>query len=303
MSEKKLIVVAGPTASGKTALSIELAKHFNTEIVSADARQFYQELKIGTAVPSDEELAAVKHHFIQSHSIEEHITAGQYEVMALECLDNIFKDKSIVVLVGGSGLFIKAVTKGFHETIAHDESRRQNLNQLLKKKGLKFLQNMLKKTDPKAYKNIDIKNSRRVIRAIEIKEATGKSSIDFKDEPLRKRSFDVLTVGIEWEREQLYERINKRVDLMLKAGLEAEVLSLKDSFHLTALQTVGYQEWQAFFKEECEKEEAVEMIKRNSRRYAKRQMTWFKKTENMQWFKANEHQKAIAHLEAQIKSA
>ena len=280
---KKLIVIGGPTASGKTSLAIDLALKLKTEIISADSRQFYKELNIGVARPSVEELNAVPHHFIAHRSVEEEYSAGQLARDALVKINELFRTKDYVVLVGGSGLFINAVTKGFHEDVKDDGALRKELELLFKNEGLEGLQVKLKAIDPEAYEIIDIQNPQRLQRAIERVVLSGKTHNELRQSDLEERQFEVHEFGIDWPREELYNRINRRVDIMMESGLLDEVKSVLNFKDLNALKTVGYKEVFDYLEGACSLEEAVEKIKQNTRRYAKRQLTWFRNKTGTIW--------------------
>lgn len=273
---KRLIVIEGPTASGKTALSIALAKHFSTVILSADSRQFYQELWIGTAKPSLEERDGIVHYFIDSHSIQEEFTAAQFEKAANEVLTTEFQQHDNIILVGGSGMFIDALCNGLDEIPANKELR-EALTLELEEKGLEILLEELKERDPEFYTQVDQKNPVRVLRAIEVIRLTGKTFTEMRKASKKEHPFEIVRFIIEHDREKLYERINLRVDLMMQQGLLAEVQNVYEFKHLNALRTVGYSELFDFLDGKTTLDEAVELIKQNSRRYAKRQLTWFRK--------------------------
>lgn len=279
-----LIVVIGPTAIGKTALGIKLAQHFNTNIISCDSRQFYKEMAIGTAVPSKEELAAAPHHFIQNISIHDTYSVGDFEREALAKLDELFTDNPVQVMVGGSGLFVNAILNGLDDFPDVDPSVREQLNQDLAEKGLPYLQNMLKELDPIHYEKVAIDNPQRVTRALEICIGTGKPYSSFLNVKQHSRNFTPIVIGLEADREKMYERINKRVDIMLDNGLLKEAQELYPHRDNNALQTVGYRELFAYFDNEFTLEFAIEEIKKNTRRFAKRQITWFKRTPDVMWF-------------------
>lgn len=279
-----LIVVIGPTAIGKTALGIKLAQHFNTNIISCDSRQFYKEMAIGTAVPSKEELAAAPHHFIQNISIHDTYSVGDFEREALAKLDELFTDNPVQVMVGGSGLFVNAILNGLDDFPDVDPSVREQLNQDLVEKGLPYLQNMLKELDPIHYEKVAIDNPQRVTRALEICIGTGKPYSSFLNVKQHTRNFTPIVIGLEADREKMYERINKRVDIMLDNGLLKEAQELYPHRDNNALQTVGYRELFAYFDNEFTLEFAIEEIKKNTRRFAKRQITWFKRTPDVMWF-------------------
>lgn len=297
---KTLILVVGPTAVGKTALSIELAKHFNTEILSCDSRQFYKETEIGTAKPTTEELAAAKHHFINSHSILDNYSVGDYERDALKKLDHLFGTKDTAIMVGGSGLYVKAICEGLDDFPAIDPNIRTKLNTQFEREGIEPLQQQLKELDPTYFDKVDIQNSQRIIRAIEVCIGTGKAYSSFTKSSSVKRPFNIIKVGLNQDRETLYGRINLRVDIMVKAGLVEEAKQLQHLQHLNALQTVGYQEFFSHFDSETTLEEAIELVKRNTRRYAKKQLTWFRKDTEIHWFETGENNKVIQFLEKQL---
>ena len=295
---KKLIVVAGPTASGKTALAIELAKHYQTEIISCDSRQVFREIEIGTAKPSEEELAQAKHHFINSHSIEDRFSAGDFEREGLKLLSALFQKYDNVIMVGGSGLYVRSLCHGLDSFQDIDASFREQLNVELETKGIEALQEELKVKDPLYYQEIDTSNSQRLIRALEICRGTGKPVSFFRTSTTNKRAFDIVKIGVELPRDVLYARVNHRVDLMVEAGLIEEAKALENRKHLNALQTVGYAELFAYFDGKYTKEEALELIKRNTRRYAKRQITWFNKEKGLVWMDVSKVQKVIDFIEA-----
>lgn len=286
MNSPTLIVIAGPTASGKTAAAIEVARHFGTVVVSADSRQFYREMSIGTAKPNAEELAAVKHYFINTLSITENYTSGKYEKQALELLNELFKSHKVVVLAGGSGLFIKAVCEGFDEFPDIDPQIRQRLNHELETNGLTHLQEKLKAADPDYYAQADINNPQRIARALEVFEGTGKPFSSFRKFTLNQRPFRILKFGLDLPREVLYNRINTRVDIMVKDGLVEEVRSLLPYRHLNSLNTVGYTEIFDYLDGKIDLPTAIELIKQNTRRFAKRQMTWFGRDKEIVWIDA-----------------
>ncbi|PKQ46021.1 tRNA (adenosine(37)-N6)-dimethylallyltransferase MiaA [Confluentibacter flavum] len=281
---KFLISIVGPTAIGKTALSIKLAQHFNTEIISADSRQFFKEMHIGTAAPTKEELAAIKHHFIHHKSIEEPYNVGAFEKDVLQCLETLFKTNNVVIMVGGSGLYIDAITKGLDDFPKVDSNIREILNSDLETKGLPFLQEQLKTLDETSYNNIAIDNPHRVIRALEICLGTGKPYSSFLSKDKAKRDFKTITIGLTADRPIIYNRINQRVEMMVQGGLLKEVESLLPYQHLNALNTVGYKELFNYFNGEWDLDFTISEIKKNTRRFAKRQLTWFKKDNSILWF-------------------
>ncbi|MGO3182235.1 MAG: tRNA (adenosine(37)-N6)-dimethylallyltransferase MiaA [Aequorivita sp.] len=293
-----LICVVGPTAIGKTALAIKLADFFSTEIISADSRQFYKEMTIGTAVPSKEELKAAQHHFIQNISIYDEYSVGDFERDALITLDNIFKDNPVAIMVGGSGLYVDAVVKGLDKFPEVSSDVRKQLNAELAENGIEALQEELKVKDPSYYEKVDIHNPHRLIRALEICRGSGKPYSSFLKRESARRNFETIFIGLTAERETIYSRINKRVDQMIVNGLLEEAESLYPHKELNALQTVGYRELFQYFDEKLTKEEAISEIKKNTRRFSKRQNTWFKKNENIHWF---DYQTDFANIAAFIK--
>ena len=281
---KYLISIVGPTAIGKTALSIKLAQHYNTEIISADSRQFFKEMNIGTAVPDEDELIAAKHHFIQQISIEQDYNVGTFERDAITQLDTLFKSYDIVIMVGGSGLYLDAVIKGLDDFPEVNPEIRIQLNDKLKTEGLETLQEQLKTLDEISYKTIALDNPHRVIRALEICIGTGKPYSTFLNHKKDVRNFKTITIGLTAERELIYNRINQRVDIMFEQGLLEEAKALFPKCHLNALNTVGYKELFNYFNGEWPLDFAISEIKKNTRRFAKRQLTWFRKKENTIWF-------------------
>ena len=297
---KTLISVVGPTAIGKTKLAIELAQYYKTEILSADSRQFFKEMNIGTAVPSIVDLAAAKHHFIQHKSIHDPYSVGDFEKEAIALLDELFQRHDVVILVGGSGLYVDAITKGLDNFPQVNQEIRENLNKELQTKGVTALQEQLKSLDLDYYNKVDIQNPHRLIRALEICISTGKTYSSFLNNEKTKRSFKVLSVGINAERESIYKRINERVDLMIENGLINEVKALIEYKHLNALQTVGYKELFNYFDGLWDLEFAISEIKKNTRRFAKRQLTWFKKTESILWV---DYRDDVATIISKIESS
>jgi tRNA dimethylallyltransferase len=298
---KHLIVIAGPTAVGKTALSIELARHFDTEVVSADARQFFREMSIGTAKPTADEMEGVVHHFIDSHSISENYSVGQYERDALAALEDIFSRRDYAILTGGSGLYIKVVTEGMDEIPDVDPVIRENLQEQYDKEGLEPLLTELRKLDPAYYEVVDKANSQRVMRGLEVCLGTGMPFSTFRNQSSVARPFNIIKVALNMPRELLYERIDRRMDLMLDAGLLEEARSLLPFRHLNALQTVGYREIYDFLDGSYDWEEAMRLLKRNSRRYAKRQLTWFNKDKQYKWFEPRQFDEVVNYIEQQTK--
>ncbi|MGX1929114.1 tRNA (adenosine(37)-N6)-dimethylallyltransferase MiaA [Flagellimonas sp. 2504JD4-2] len=293
MSSKTLIAVVGPTAIGKTRLGIVIARHFQTEILSADSRQFFKEMKIGTAVPSEEELSAVPHHFIQHKSISEFYSVGDFEKEAIVTLEKLFQEKDHAVMVSGSGLYVDAVVKGLDNFPEVDPKLREHLNLEYNEKGITYLQEQLKVKDPKYYAMVDLENPHRLIRALEVCISADKPFSSFLNQKQTKRKFDSLYVGIEADREIIYERINQRVDLMISGGLIEEAKKLLPHRNLNALQTVGYRELFEYFDGNFTLDFAISEIKKNTRRFAKRQLTWLRKNESILWVKYNEEPSEI----------
>ncbi|GGG43067.1 tRNA (adenosine(37)-N6)-dimethylallyltransferase MiaA [Bizionia arctica] len=282
--EKILISIVGPTAIGKTSLSIKLANYFQTEILSADSRQFFKEMQIGTAAPTPSELATAKHHFIHHKSIEDHYSVGTFEKDALQVLDLLFKTHDTAIMVGGSGLYVDAVINGLDHFPEVDSSIRDGLNELYKNEGLEILQEKLKALDPESFNTIARDNPQRVIRALEVSIGSGLPYSSFLNKEKGTRPFKTISIGLTADRDVIYERINLRVDLMLQEGLLEEVKQLIDKKHLNALNTVGYKELFKYFEGEWPLDFAISEIKKNSRRFAKRQLTWFRKKEDILWF-------------------
>lgn len=303
-----LITIIGPTAIGKTALSIKLAQHFNCDILSCDSRQFFKEMEIGTAVPSKEELAAAKHHFIQNKSIFDKYSVGDFEIEALQKLDELFKTNNIQVMVGGSGLYVNAVLQGFDEFPDIDTSVREKINQKYDELGIEYLQTELKKLDLEYYQKLEkenpqtLVNPQRMKRFLEVCVGSEQPYSSFLGKRSVKRDFIPIIIGLQADREIMYERINQRVDIMMEMGLLEEAKSLYPNKNLNALQTVGYRELFDYFDGKTSLENAVEEIKKNTRRFAKRQITWFKRTENVHWFDyKTDVSKIISTIENEIK--
>ncbi len=286
MKSRYLISIIGPTAIGKTALAIRLASIFDTDIISADSRQFFKELKIGTAAPTSEEMVAAKHHFIGHKSISDEYSVGHFEEEVIPLTKKLFEKKNALILVGGSGLYIDAVLFGLDKFPKVDAKYRLQLDELLRENGIEALQKLLREKDPVYLEKVDQNNPHRLIRALEVCLSSGKPYSTFLNQKKIKRNFQHLIIGLDTEREKLYQRINKRVDQMVSDGLEAEAKSLYPNKQLNALQTVGYQEFFDFFDGKISKEEAIESIKQNTRRFAKRQITWFKKYDAT-WFEGD----------------
>jgi tRNA dimethylallyltransferase len=287
-TNKTLIVIAGPTAVGKTAIAIQVARHYNTVVLSADSRQFYREMSIGTAKPDADELAMVKHHFIDSHSIQENFSVGDFEKQALALLDELFAVHDVIVMAGGSGLYIKAVCEGFDNLPVADAGIRQKLNQNFTELGIKHLQERLKEVDPDYYEQVDIQNPQRLIRALEVFESTGKPISYYRKSTVNTRPFGIVKIGLNLPRDILYQQINYRVDKMVDLGLLDEVKLLIPHRGLNALNTVGYSELFDHFDGKNDLESALELIKQNTRHFAKRQLTWFRKDKDMHWLEADD---------------
>lgn len=279
-----LVIVVGPTAIGKTSLGIQIAKAFETEIISADSRQFFKEMHIGTAVPSEMELSEIPHHFIQNRKISEPYSVGEFEREALVLLDRLFKDHPLVVMVGGSGLYIDAVVKGLDHFPKIPKGIREALIQEYQKHGIEYLQQELSRLDPDYTKQVDMQNSHRLIRALEVCKASNKPYSSFLNSKSEERKFKSCFVGLHADRSLVYERINNRVDQMMEDGLLEEAKSLYQHRNLNALQTVGYKELFDYFDGKIRLEEAISEIKKNTRRFAKRQGTWFRKNPDIKWF-------------------
>ena len=280
---KKLISIVGTTGIGKTKLAIELAKYFGTEIVSCDSRQFFREMKIGTAMPSDEELAQAPHHFIGNLSVEDYYSIGQFEREAIEKIEELFTKNEVVIMVGGSMMYEKAVIQGLNDLPEADEENQKKLEQIFNEEGIESVQKILEKLDPEYFNIVDKDNPRRLFRAIDVIWQTGKTYTENISVQLKQRDFEVIRIGISAPREIIYERINQRVDVMLANGLIDEARSLMDFRKYVALQTVGYSELFRYFDGEWNLDFAVEEIKKNSRRFAKRQLTWYRKETNIHW--------------------
>jgi tRNA dimethylallyltransferase len=298
---KTVVAITGPTAVGKTPFALRMAIALQTEIISADSRQIYKELNIGVAKPSAKELKTVKHHFINHVSIHDDYNAGKFETESLQLLDKLFKTYDVVVVCGGSGLYIDALCNGFDELPQTDENIRQQLNDLFEKEGIVTLQKLLKEKDPVYFEKMDTNNPQRLIRALEVCLSTGKPYSFFRKNRTRPRDFKVIKIGLNMGRETLYRTINERVDDMINEGLETEAKKLFPHRHLNALRTVGYEEWFQHFEKKLNRENAIDKIKQNSRNYAKRQLTWFRKDQNIRWFIPYEIDKAIAWVRQQVE--
>ena len=293
---KRLIVIVGPTGSGKTDLSIGVAEHFGAPIISTDSRQFYRGMAIGTAQPSREQMARVEHHLVDCLDVSEDFNCGAYERVALERLAELFEKYDTVVAVGGSGLYIKALCEGMDDLPDAEPALREKLLKRLETEGLESLVEQLRELDEVYYNEVDRCNPQRVLRAVEVCLTTGEPYSSLRKGGAKKRDFEIVKVGVDYPREELYDRINRRVDMMMADGLEAEARAMLPHRHLNALQTVGFSELFDYFDGTITKEEAVELIKRNSRRYAKRQMTWFRRDKEIQWFTKPKVDEVVAYL-------
>ena len=300
MSIKTLIVIVGPTGSGKTDLSIAVAEHFSAPIISTDSRQFYRGIPIGTAQPDAEQLQRVEHHFIASHDLTDEFNCGAYEVVALKRLNELFSQHDTVVAVGGSGLYVKALCEGMDDMPEVDAELRQKLSERLQNEGLESLAEELRQRDAEFYEVVDRKNPARVLRALEVCIATGKPYSSLRTGTKRVRDFNIVKIGTDMPRDILYDRIDRRVDIMVEQGLEAEARSVYHLREHNSLQTVGYREMFDYFDGTISREEAIELIKRNSRRYAKRQLTWFRRDSEIEWFHPADKSDIIDYLEAKI---
>ncbi len=295
--QKYLIVITGPTGIGKTKVAIQLAKHFNSEIISADSRQLYKELYIGTATPKPFELSEVKHHFIQSHTIADNYNASRYETEALQLIKDLFVQTNLLILAGGSMLYIDAVCKGIDEMPDADPEIRLNLKLILENEGINSLRLQLKQLDPDYYHIVDLKNPNRIIHALEISLTTGKPYSSFRTNPKKIRPFSIIKIGLDCDRQILHKRINTRVDKMVEEGLETEVQRLYTNRNLNALNTVGYREFFDYFDGKISRDTANELIKRNSRRYARKQLTWFRNDPEIQWFQPENLSEITKYIE------
>ncbi len=301
-SQKKfLIIVLGPTGIGKTDLTISLAKAYNSEIISCDSRQFYKELSIGTAVPEKEQLAAVKHHFIQNISIADYYNVSNFENDVIQLLNTYHKTNNIALMTGGSMMYIDAVCNGIDDMPDIDTEIREFYKAKLINEGIETLRFELKRVDPEHYNIVDLKNGKRIIRALEVYAQTGKTYTSFRTAPKKKRNFEIIKIGLQIEREKLYERINKRVDIMIKNGLVNEAKENYKNKGLNALNTVGYKELFAYFDGEYSLEKAIELIKRNTRRYSRRQISWFKRDNEINWFNPNNFEEIKMFIDTKLQ--
>jgi len=301
MMSNSLITIIGPTAIGKTSLSIDIANHFGCDILSCDSRQFYKELLIGTAPPSPEEQKQARHYFIHDRSIFDDYSVGDYEKDAISLLDKLYTENDKAILIGGSGLYVDAVLKGFDEFPEIDPQIRIQLQKDLEEKGIEFLQDKLKKLDVDYSKIVDIQNPQRVIRALEVCIGTGKTFTEFRVREVKNRNFKPIKIGLNIDREKLYERINLRVDLMMEAGLLAEAEKMYPHKNINSLQTVGYRELFRYFDGEFTLDFAVSEIKKNTRRFAKRQLTWFRRDKEIKWFDPKNKTEIIEYISSNIE--
>jgi tRNA dimethylallyltransferase len=300
---KTLIVVVGPTAIGKTALAIELARFYRTEIISADSRQFFKEMHIGTAKPSKQELSTVPHHFIDSHSISTLFSTGDFEAEALKIIETLFKKQEVLIMVGGSGLYIDAVCKGLDDLPEIDLAIREQLNIQLATEGIESIKYRLQELDPEYFEKVDQANPQRMIRGLEVVLSTGQKLSSFLTASKKERPFNIIKIGLNTDRALLYDRINHRVDLMMEAGLLNEVEQLMPYRQLNALNTVGYSELFDYLEGKTDLASAVGMIKQNTRRFAKRQLTWFRRDESTIWFEPNQLEEILDFLKTEIPRA
>lgn len=299
-TKRQLIVVVGPTASGKTDLSIALARHYNAPIISTDSRQVYKGLPIGTAYPSDEQLQAVEHHFIAELELTEEFNCGEYEQRALERLETLFETYDTVVAVGGSGLYVRALCDGMDNLPQADAQLRESLMARLQSDGVEPLAEQLKQLDPEYYEVVDRQNPARVMRALEVCITSGCKYSELRKGERKERDFKIVKVGVTMPREQLYDRVNRRVDLMIDAGLEAEARAVLPYRHCNSLKTVGYSEMFDYFDGVITLEQAVELIKRNTRHYAKRQLTWFRRDADVEWFNPTDKEQIIKYIDSRF---
>ncbi len=297
---KSLIVIVGPTGIGKTDLSIDIARAFHTEIISSDSRQIYKELKIGTAVPAEEQLRQVKHHFIANKSIYDYYNASMFELEVIDLLNELFKTYNQVVMTGGSGMYINAVCDGIDDLPTIDQNLRTDLINQLEQEGIESLRMQLKILDPESYHRMDLKNPKRILKALEVSMQTGKPYSEFLSGSKKKRDFQIVKVGLQRDRNELYDRINIRVDQMVSEGLVEEARQFFKDRSLNSLNTVGYKELFEHFEGKISLEKAIELIKRNSRHYAKRQMSWFARDKELVWFHPDEKIKMIEYLKSKV---
>lgn len=297
---KTLIVLLGPTGVGKTDLSIEIAKYFGTSIISCDSRQVYKEMEIGTAVPGKQQLASVPHYFIQTLSVEEYYNSWQFEVQALEKIRELFQQGDVVLMAGGSMMYIDAVCKGIDDIPTISPGLRAELQELYEREGLDFICEMLKQLDPVFYGQVDLNNAKRVLHAVEVCRMAGVPYSSLRTNTPKERDFNIVRVGLNRDKDELYDRIDRRVDEMLSDGLEAEARKLWPLRHFNSLNTVGYKEFFDYFEGKIDYDEAVRLIKRNSRRYAKKQLSWFRRDSDIYWFHPDDNEKIFSFLKESI---
>ncbi|MBN1415542.1 MAG: tRNA (adenosine(37)-N6)-dimethylallyltransferase MiaA [Bacteroidales bacterium] len=296
MKKKHLVTVVGPTAVGKTPVSVALAKHFNTEIISADSRQVFREIRIGTSIPSPEQLASVPHHFIGSRSVQEYYNASMFEMEVMELLPRLFSLHDVVIMTGGSGMYVDAVCQGIDDFPAVNAVIRENLKSAFLQQGMDWLRSQIRESDPEYYAVVDINNPKRLLKALEIITMTGRPYSSFLTRQKKERNFGIIYIGLNLKREDLYSRINQRVEKMIGDGLVEEVKDLLPFRKLNALDTVGYKEIFDHLEGKSTLEEAVDLIKRHSRQYARRQLTWFRKNKGIQWFTPDQHNAMIQYI-------
>ncbi|MEY8592240.1 tRNA (adenosine(37)-N6)-dimethylallyltransferase MiaA [Butyricimonas hominis] len=297
---KTLLVLLGPTGVGKTDLSIELAKHYRTSVISCDSRQIYKEMNIGTAVPEREQLAAVPHFFIQTVSVRDYFNCWEFEQQALRKIRELFEERDVVVMAGGSMMYIDAVCKGIDEMPTIDDEVRASVKEMFERDGIEASRLLLKKLDPEWYARVDLKNGKRVMHALEVCLMTGKPYSSFLTRTVKEREFNIVKIGLNREREELFDRINRRVDIMVESGMEEEARALYPLRHLNALNTVGYKEWFDYFDGKFDREEAIRLIKRNTRRYAKKQLTWYRNDSDIHWFHPSQKEEIRSILNSLI---
>jgi tRNA dimethylallyltransferase len=300
-AKKTLIIIAGPTAVGKTHASVKLAGYLDTEVISCDSRQIYKELKIGTAVPDNDELGGIRHHFLRNKSIHRYYNASMFENEVLELLNDLFSKKNVVIMAGGSGMYIDAVCRGIDDLPSVDNEIRQQLLDQYQKEGIESMRAMLKRLDPGYYKKVDLRNAKRIRKALEVTLMTGKAYSSFLTSHEKERSFDMLKIGLNIPRDALYERINARVDRMMEQGLAEEARQYFEFRHLNALNTVGYKEIFRYLEGSIPLDEAVDLIKRNTRKYARRQLTWFRRYNDMKWFDPAEISEIKRYIDKHLK--
>lgn len=295
---KTLVVLLGPTGVGKTDLSIGLAKHYRTSIISCDSRQIYKEMYIGTAVPEREQLEAVPHFFIQTASVRDYFNCWEFEQQALSKIRELYEKTDVVIMAGGSMMYIDAVCKGIDEMPTIDDEVRASVREMFDREGIEALRLLLKKLDPDWYSQVDLKNAKRIMHALEVCLMTGKPYSSFLTRSVKEREFAIVKIGLNRDRDELFERINHRVDLMVESGMEKEARELYPLRHLNALNTVGYKEWFDYFDGKFDREEAIRLIKRNTRRYAKKQLTWYRNDPDIHWFHPSQEKEILAFLQS-----